>query len=453
MHVALIQPRSPWGAWPYLPNGLLSVAARLQSVGIQATIIDENLGDDLIRQDVRAQLRRADLIGIGAVGSPYIPEALRVGRTLRCLGHDQPIAIGGEVIMRLKEAAFDRIFGELGDVRHMATPEALDALVGEKLPNMFETSMAPAILALPERARRAYFSKEWSLFVSQGCIFSCGFCAASKGRREQFRDSAAFEDELGVLTAQVKDAVGSRAPYEVYLSTLDGCQTPSEMERTLCAIAQASRKAGVFFPMRFLATAKCTVRVDNKDPHQLSRWHRWGLQCIGIGADGPGRDETRKHKAFRQEEDHAFAVIRRAGIQPEATMVLGLPSDGSRAFREGIRRMVNLAFSGVRPRPLMGKEQVPGNEGWEAGGPLVDAFLDNPSLFRELDFGGLGSKATHPNQRQRWSANAVFFGTTMALKALSPTGCPTQPLMPTESVGSVKAAIGHAWNRLMPQDR
>lgn len=454
MFVTLIQPRAPWGFHAYLPNGLLSVASRLSRQGVRSVIFDENVGDRLDDAIVRNNLAQADIIGIGVLGSPFIPEAIRVGQAIRRMGYSQPIFIGGEVIMRLTVAQFEGIFSRIGGrVIRVESDEGLGRELGLSLPTMYATSMTPAIRDLSERARQIYFRKEWCLFTSQGCIYKCNFCAATKGVPERFRDPEAFRDEVSCLAQMVKRYAGSYAPYEVYCSTLDGCQNPEEMEATLAMVAEESRRVGVYFPLRFLATSKMTVRTVSKDPLILRRWHSYGLGCIGLGVDGPGRGETRKHKASLIEENGAFVAIREAGIQSEATMVIGLPSDGYDAIRRGIERMLELVSMGVRPRLLLGKEAIPGNEGWATDQRFVTSVLQNPDLFRELDYGGLASPATHNDRRQRATANIAFFATTMALKVMSPYGCPTQPLFPTVSVARPWRIVGRAWNRLMPQDR
>jgi len=455
VRLALIQPRSPWGQHPYLPNGLLSVAARCDTAGIKTILIDENLGLTLEDLHVRAILRQADLIGIGCLGSPYIPEALRVGKTLRALGMTQTILVGGEVIMRLTPEQFARIFGELGDVRGCHREDALGALVGATLPSMYDVSMGSVVDALPAYAKRAYFGKEWSLFTSQGCAYNCHFCAASKGQRERFRDPDALRDEVNVLARRVLGNAGPRARYEVYCSTLGGCQTPERMEETLGIVADECGRVGTFFPLRFLATAKCTVRSERHDPGLLRRWHAYGLGCIGVGVDGDDpvvwERENKKHNDASVVRE-SLHLIAEAGIQPEAFMVIGFPGDDLRAIVRGSRACFRFARGGVRPRPYLGKIYAPGSKGWSDGGPIVESFLNDPRRFRELDYGGLASPATHPDARQRRTANLAFFATTMALKAM-PGGCPTQPLLPTESVSAPWRFIGRAWNRMMPQDR
>ncbi len=455
MKVVLVQPRSPWGKQPYLPNGLLMVAAQLMSVGVKVVILDENLGDRIDALGMCEHFADADAIGIGALGAPYVPEAIRVAERLRNR-YGTPIFVGGEVINNLAPAQFVRMFGHVGSIVQINGDAVLGEKLGLALPSMYDTSMAPAIAALPERAKEAYFRKEWCLFTSQGCIFNCNFCAAAKDRRERFRDLDAFRDEVTYLAQMVRRYAGRTPRYEVYCSTLDGCQNPDEMEQTLATVTEVCADVDVFFPLRFLATATCTARAVRKDPDVLRRWGGYGLGCIGIGVDGNDPAVwARENKRHNTESviAEALAQIARAGIQPEAFMVMGLPGDDIDAVARGMRACFRFAAEGIRPRPYLGKGHAPGSVGWKAGGAVVDEFLERPERLLELDYGGLASPATHPESRaKRWAANAAFLATCYGLK-LTEVGCPTQPLFPTESVSLPWRMFGRVANRFAGQDR
>lgn len=457
MFVSLIQPRAPWGFHPYLPNGLISVAARLTTQGVRSTVFDENVGDCLSNPRIQHTLARSDVLGIGVLGSPYIPEAIRVGRTLRRMGYTQPIFIGGEVVMRLTENQFHRIFSRIGgNIVRVESDEALGRVFNLTLPSMFDTSMASAIRDLSDHARKTYFRKEWCLFTSQGCIYTCNFCAASKGVRERFRNSDALRDEMTCITDEVLSHAGSNPTYEVYLSTLDGLQNPEEMYGILTVVRETSLRRGLRLKLRFLATAKCTVRAERNEKGILRRFRALGVECIGIGVDGDdpvvwARENKRHNNA--SEIAQALQLIRDASIQPEAFMVIGFPGDDLKSLYRGSRACFRFARDGIRPRPYLGKAHAPGSKGWEEDIKTVERFVENPELFRELDYGGLASPATHADRKQRIAGNIAFFATTVALKAVSRYGCPTQPLLPTESVSLPQRVIGRTWNRLMPQDR
>jgi hypothetical protein len=458
LKLVLVQPRLEQGPQPYLPKGLLMVAAQLLEAGLpMPTIVDENLGHEL-RHESTGSLVSAQAVGIGCLGPPYVPEALRVGRWLRDLGFSRTILIGGEMIKRLQPEQFDRIFGSLGDVRQICSDHDLEVAVDRQLPHHDDVSVGPAIERLPPQMQKAYFSKEFCIYTSQGCIYNCRFCAASRGQKEQFHNVYAFRSGMKVIAKLVREHAGSRPQFEAYLSTLDGCQNPKEMDERLSVIAEECRNAGVFLPLRFLATAKCTVKATNKDPYLLRRWRGYGVSCIGIGVDGPvSKDNgvwTREHKEHNTEDNVRSALrrIAEAGIQPEGLMVMGLPEDTVEDIIREALACFQFARQGIRSRPYLGKAHAPGSGGWNDDAATVERFLENPELFRELDYGGLGSPTTHPNARNRRVGNAAFFLTSMALK-LTKLGCPTQPLLPTASGPLALRIFGRVWNSLMPQDR
>jgi len=444
----LIQPRSPWGLQPYLPNGLLSVAARLASADIDWRIIDENL-------DHRLELERDGVIGIGCLGPPYVSEVLRVGQMVRRQNFRQPILIGGEFVKRLTHDEFTRIFYSLSPVAQAGEEEELDRLIGHKLPSAFDLSIGDVLRKLPTAMLKAYFEKEWCLFTSQGCTFNCDFCAADKHRKERFRNPDTLANELAVIAPLIRRFAGPTPAYEVYCSTLDGFQTPAKMEETLENVYDAMRHAGVKVKIRFLATAQCTVAAERRHPGIIKRFANLGVTSVGVGVDGDDAetwaDQNKKHNNAEVIKE-ALDLLLAGGIQPETFMVIGFPGSKSSSILKGGLASFRYARQGMRVRPYLGKTGMPGTKGWEEGGVLREQLLQDPKLFRELDYGGLGSPATHPDPLGRRLSNAVFMATCLALKATK-MGCPTQPLLPTESVSPTRKVIGHVWNRLMPQDR
>ena len=453
MRILLIQPRSPWGLHPYLPNGLLAVAARLRHAGNAYALVDENLGTRL--DDLRRDVFAADAIGIGCLGSPYVTETRRVAAQLRGMGYTGLLLIGGEFVKRLDAVAFGRLFGSYGPVTPCGDEEGLEIALGVNAPSIFDLSMGPVIDELPSSMRRAYFGKEWCLFTSQGCVYRCHFCAASKGMIERFRDPGALEDEVASMARAVCDAAGPAPGYEVYCSTLDGFQTPDAMERTLEIVSRTTRANGVRLALRFLATARCTVTAEQKFPGIIRRFREHGLACVGIGVDGMDaatwRRENKRHNDVSVVA-RSLDLLSENGIQPEAFMVIGLPGDDWRAIVRGGLACIRFARHGIRPRPYLGKSGVPGSKAWEDAEPIVETLLARPRLFRELDYGGLGSPVTHPDARQRRMANAMFLATCLALKATA-VGCPTQPLLPSESARLPVRLLAQVWNRFTPQDR
>jgi hypothetical protein len=449
----LIQPRSPWGEHIYLPNGLLAVAARLEFAGIKWKLIDENLKQDL--HDYRADLARADTVGIGCLGPPYVSEVIRVTREVRALGFNGHIMIGGELVKRLSQEQFDRIFAIDDQVMVAADEDALASYIGQTIPSIFHLSIADTLTSLSDDMLQAYFRKEWCLFTSQGCIYNCNFCAATKRVKERFRSIDAIEDEAEALAWMVGRFAGTSPNYEVYCSTLDGFQTPERMSETLFTVSSVMESHGINLPLRFLATAKTIVSSESRFPGIARRFRKFGVGCVGIGVDGDDpaawARENKRHNS-RSTVSKAFSLLKHADIQPEAFMVIGLPQDNFRAVIKSSLACFRFAFKGIRPRPYLGKSGVPGSAAWGTDEKLTEMLLSNPVLFREFEYAGLGSRVTHPDPWQRRITNTAFMATCLGLRATR-LGCTTQPLLPSESGPALMQLLAHAWNSRMPQDR
>lgn len=445
MHIAFIQPRYPWSRRVYLPNGILSMAARVRAAGHQTTIIDENVDDHI--GACRDELRRVDVIGISILGPPYAPEALRVAATIRHAGFTQPIIFGGMFVNRLSAHDQQMLFAPIGNV--------ITALPFD-LPSPEETSSAPALESLPDHLKRAYFTHEWALYTSTGCIYACNFCAAENGVPERFRKRETFEDEVACLARLTRRYAGNRPNYDIYLSTLDGFQTPGEMEWCLYRAHRAFDIEGVQLSMRCLATSKCTVKAAAHDADLLSRWRGYGLTCVGLGVDGTDpavwRRENKRHNNA-QEIRQAFVALRVAGIQPEALMVIGFPSDSLRSLVVSGSACLAWSRQGIRVRPYLAKTHTVGTKGWAEDSLVSEFFLTHPEVLRELDYASCASPITHSNCRKRWMANVTYLSAVALLKMTSSHGCPTQPLLPTETITRPLRSFARAWNRLMPGDK
>ncbi len=450
--MVLIHPRLTYrrqGA--YLQNSLLVLQEQLRGV-YDIRIIDEVL-EPLTNclQDIGA----ADVWGITCMGSSSIPEAIRVAAWLRKCDAQKPIVVGGQVVSRLSSDVFRGIFSSVTDVRQICSVADLGVASSQTIPSQFSVSMTPAIELLPENYRRAYFAKEFCIFTSQGCAFNCHFCAAEKGKKEQFRDAAVFRDEVYYLARMVRRYQGNDAGYEVYLSTLDGAQTPTEMERCLATVHGAQKEAGTYFGMRMLATAKCVVKAAQKDSMIFHRWRAYGLTCVGLGVDGDDSVAwARENKRHNSSTDiaEAFRVLKDAGIRPEGLMIIGLPNDSPKQILSATRACFRMSRAGIVPRPYLGKGHAPGSKAWDEGGPIVEEAVDNPVLFRDWEYGALASPATHPDAWQRLAANIGYVTASIGCKLL-PMGCPTNPLFATESGPRVMRLVGRLVNRYANEDR
>jgi radical SAM superfamily enzyme YgiQ (UPF0313 family) len=451
MKVLLIQPRAHWGKHPYLPNGLLALASILMTAKVTVKIIDMNIYDKLPSAQ---QLITYDWIGIGVLGAPYIPPAIRLAKQLREQGYQKRILFGGPVIDKIKQEDWQKLFSanDLDNIVAIQSDGDLKAELGLiNLPSIYNCSISKAINLLPKKMKRIYFSKEFCIFTSDGCMFKCSFCAANKGRSETFRNLEVFEDEMKTISKMVKKYAGENPDYEIYLSTLDGLQNYEEMEKTLTIIHEEFTKASVVVPLRFLATSAFTYKAVQDDPSILQRWSRLGVKCIGIGVDGDDEktwQRIRKAHNKRNQIQIALTAIQDADMIPEAFMIFGFPEESQEATLKAMEACKSLTKQGIKLRPYFAKNNPPGTEGFQ-----IDPYLKNVNLFLHLDYGMIGSELTHPDINQRLFANEVYLKTISWLNKFNPFGCPTQPLLPSEDGNSMERQIAITWNESAPMDR
>ncbi|MEK7632870.1 MAG: radical SAM protein [Patescibacteria group bacterium] len=442
MCILLIQPAYPWGTHIYPPNGLMSLGARLMAAGHTVRLADEN-----IEGRKNPLVDRPEMVGVGILGAPYAPMAIRTAMRLRKLGYSDTIVFGGEFVNRLTPEERAVLFDSVGPWA-CTFPFAI--------PSAEETSMSPMLEQLPERILAAYFRNEFCLYTSTGCAFNCHFCAAEKGTKERFRTAEVWHDETRTIARLVKRYAGVIPSYEIYLSSLDVAQTPKKMEEMLRIAHENFAREGVRLRVRGLATAKCVVRAVEQDENVFDRWHSYGLTCLGIGVDGADPEVWRREGKLHNTESDvaaAFAALQSANILPEALMVVGFADDNLRALALGAIACREYTHAGIRGRPFLGKKLAPGNEGWKCDPSAVDELLRNPEKLLDLDFGAFGGNITHPNWKQRAVANLSYAASVAYLKLFSPFGCPTQPLLPTQSIPRPLRPFARLWNRALPGDK
>lgn len=452
--VLLLQPCDPSGKFPYLPNGIISVAARLKAGGIRSKIIDFNISDEIPAED----LDQADLIGIGMLGAPYIYPALQLAQNIRDRGFTQHIFLGGPIASKIRENEWKQIIGQMNliDIFVMQNEEELKMSLGiPHLPSIYDVSMGPVIESLPEQMLQIYFSRPFAIFTSNGCIFNCDHCGADKKRPEQFRNTKVFREEMATLAAITKKYGGQTPDHELYLSSLDGLQNPDKMEPILQIIQSEFARAGVSVTLRFLATSKMTFEALKRDPKILERWHEaYRVVSIGIGIDGGGSEKgwLKMNKAHNKmpEIRKIMREIKHSGITAEALMVIGLSSETLWETMLAVWACMLWTLKGMQVRPYLGKRNTPTEDkkNWS-----LKPFLPDVSTLSHLDYGMFGSKSTHPNTLQRWQANIAYGISIIFLNLFNPYGCPTNPLLPTQQGNRWWRKFAEWWNQLMPGDK
>lgn len=456
--ICLIQPANQWRVEVYLPGTIVNLGSRLlKAGGYQVEILDFNLTNlnDPRTHDI---VRKSDRIGFTVLGTPIIPRVREQILELRKLGYTRPVLVGGEGVTRLTHDQFNRIFPETvyGDVRHVASDEdlqkALD-LTLKRIPGRFEVSMRPMLERMPPELVKAYLAREFCLFTSQGCIYRCDFCAASKGKREAYRDFDQLRDEVDYIAGFL--ARNGLREMNVYLSNLDALQTPEKLEEALRIAHTVAASHGIAFKARALATTKLTKRAVDGDPQILHRLRDYGLHTLGFGVDGASEAVWKRlHKGHNSLTDYEFCrdACTTANMRTEMLMVVGFSNE---TWQDGLAAIIYSVRNAYGPhrvivRPYMAKEHVPGSRNWQEEDAARERFLADPDRLRDQEYAMFLTENTAPARAHRVRGNLTF---AALLATMVPAGLSTFPILPPPRGSRVAEAFVRAFNRLMPPDR
>jgi hypothetical protein len=261
---------------------------------------------------------------------------------------------------------------------------------------------------------RLYLSEEFSFYLSQGCKFSCTFCAARRTRRdpqdgkmmpmkETYRREVVVGSELTYLSERAL-RLGIRR-LKIYLSNLDLFQSPEELGRFLKVLSSVRRaRPEVEFEMRGLSTTASFLEIQRTHPSLIERFVELGLRRVGFGVDGNTPEvwrATRKPQSGSMCVNAISAAREAYGLTPETLMVFGhYGVDTERSLSLAVEFTKDMwELYGSLPRPHVAKSAVPGNDGWYSPSFrwMVDGLLGWPAGFQSLDFTALPSPLTHPD--------------------------------------------------------
>ncbi len=449
--IVLIQPQYPHGGrkQTYLPAGVLNLGSRLTQAGAEVDFIDLNRTGF---RDSLAILKHSDVIGITVLGPPYIPEVIKTIRMIRQAGLNQPVMVGGQGVSLLKdESNFTKWFDGLGAVQIKTAQEIAGCcgIAPENIPSEYEVSLVPMFEKMSAEELRAYLTKEFPLFLSQGCTFNCAFCAADKAKKERYRTSESLAEEVRWICKYLA-SIGHKE-LQAYLSNLDGFQTPKDFEEKLTLVKKIYEEHGIVPRLRCLATSRCTFKACQKDPELPKCLHECGLEVVGFGADGADEEvwarQNKTHNSMSELQTAADAM-ERAGITVEFLMVFGFQDDNIKTLWRDFKFSMREAWKGRIIRPYLAKSQTPAGR-WQTNDPLVEAMVADPTLLSRLDYAMIGSVQTHPKFFHRMTANGAYLA---LIGLLAPFGkCPTRPLVPVPK--GFGRSIAHLINRFMPFDK
>jgi len=440
MKIDLIQPRHNYASDTglgqiYMPTSLLTVGARLLGQGLEVEFHDEN---------IRQANITSEYVGINLLGAPYIPEAIKLQDKINKEFGNKTYFIGGQVISGLTEQQFNKLFGD--KTFNGNEDKNLTSILGIKELQISErTSLIPAYEILEDKDMCEYLSKEFSLYVSQGCKFACDFCGAARTTKnpltgenikvkEAYRDVEIIGKDLDYLVTKSKNF--GLNELNLYMSNLDVFQTPLQLNKFAQAVKIVrNNHPGFDINLRGLATVTSFIETRNKSYKVIENLIEAGFNTVGFGIDGWSREEwVALHKGHNTKEK-CLEAIKSArkdfGITPEILMVFGNPrTTKEKNIKEAyeITKMVIDEFKAV-PRPHVSKDFIPGNEGWLSGEyrKEIESIINNPEAFQALDFTALPSELTHSDKKIRELATEYFLkmcnlsgNTTQYVKPITP---------------------------------
>ena len=453
--VVLVDLQYPYGKKKvYLSGSLTAFAACCIAAGHVVELVDYNI-DQWNSVRVQELFAQAQVIGVSVVGSPYFPQTIAFCQYVAENYPHAKLLLGGQVIRGLSADEFRRIFGKRAI--QIATLSDSEPILGV-LQSPLSVPLQPVWEKIGDERLLLYLSgREFSLLLSQGCVFGCHFCAADKGVKEEHRPLGVFESDMNYLRSKALEF--GLIKLECYASSLDFFQNPEVVAgrlRVLVELFNQDSAAGrIELKVRALCCMKTFLKASRQIPDFASLVKKSGLWCVGFGIDGPNK-EVWKQQNKMQNDAHDIVecldLCQEIGIRSEVLMIMGYPNNtlshlvatAVDCFRY-IWRWRNTVL-----RPYLAKTLLPGNLGWDIQPQQIEKLIANPRQFYNLDLCALGSPVTHPRMWQRWHANLSFLVVILGSALFG--RCASSPLIPQGSRGPV-GLMAKLINRYMPFDR
>ncbi len=262
---------------------------------------------------------------------------------------------------------------------------------------------------------REYLSREFAIYVSQGCAYNCSFCQAAKGQKEKYRDLDLLKGELTYLASRAKSLEIEKLSF--YMSNLDGFQTPKMLLEFAKIVEEVKAESGVNIEFRCLAGIRSFLNAAEIVPYVAKA----GMKTIAFGVDGATAEvwaSVNKNQNFGKQDDddlkramEAIKLCVENGITAEMLMVFGHPVETEESLKAALDFCQEMADKyGAIPRPHVAKHVIPGADEWKnpANKDIVEQFIENPDYFQALDYTAFASELSHPNAELRALTNKYY---------------------------------------------
>ncbi len=418
----LIQPKHAYAddasQWHiYTNTSLRTIGALLAEKWVDICLHDENIRptDSL----------SSNIVGMNLVGAPYIPVAMQTIKRLRKQFWDELVFVLWGQPLTQKENKYGKVLGlDEGQFKYLFWKGVYNGMkewVVESLLNIKNISewRTVSLISMYEKLSDSdfldYFSRETSLYVSEGCKFNCDFCAAAKGQVEQYRDAEILWKDLKYIVNRLQKLWKNTV--SMYMSNLDVFQSAQQLGGFANMILQIKAcHPGFTFSLRALGCTKSFMRLDKKYPRVLERLALAGFNNVGYGVDGIGPEIWKWIKKPQNNEKDILDAIRltkeKYNITPELLMVFGHAGiDTEKSLKDAYdfaEAMVQKYWA--VPRPYVAKSFVPGNNGRVKSDfqESIKLMIENPVLFNNLEYSALASMITHPDDVFRNLVNEYY---------------------------------------------
>jgi len=334
MKTLLINPPYPFVEVPLIPLGLAYIAGSLELNGHDVQVLDL-LVSKYSKEKIARKIEeyQPDIVGITSVTLNY-PIASEILKYCKGVNGDITTVIGGPhvtfyALETLTEAPWIDIVvrgeGErtMLDIVKAKRPEDIPGIAYRANGTIMLTDERPLIenldeLPAPSRhlfplSRYHALDSHFSLVTGRGCPFSCIFCVGSKmgGRRVRYRDPKLVVDEIEEgLSYGFRDV-----NFENDHLTVNHAH--------LHAICDEITRRGLKFNWHAFS------RVDTVNPEIIRRMKEAGCSYILYGVESGNQHilDRIKKKITLQKVREAVAIARDAGINVQASFILGLPGE------------------------------------------------------------------------------------------------------------------------------
>ena len=357
MRVLLVNPYYPISETPSPPLGLAYLAGSLETAGVTVRVLDYVVYPyskvDLARE---IEAFSPDFLGVTSVTMTF-NHAMQVVTDAKAIKPDLITVMGGPHVTFLSEEILSE-YASLDIVVRGEGEAAILDLVSEaqnggrfhRVPGI-TCRVGKEVAATPDRAkidldtlppparhllplgRYRALGMPISMTSSRGCPFSCIFCAGPKmvGRKVRYRSPKKVVDEMHAISGWGFHQINLAD--DLFTASRDHC----------LAVCREIRSRG------FQPVWTAFARVDTVSLEVLLAMKEAGCRAVSFGVESGNPEMLRRIRKgiTRNQVLDAVALCREAGMEAQASFILGLPGETPESMQDTISFAESLKKKGV----------------------------------------------------------------------------------------------------------